>query len=183
MDSPRRSIEQYIRAKDGNRPHLLAQAFTDDATLDMVVRTGSISFPDHVEGRGAIGDVLVSRFNQTFENVYTFCLDAPLETSTETSTEAFQCRWLVAMSDKHSGEVRVGCGRYDWRFSPQSWLVGGLTITIEHMSTLPATDLPAVMDWVSRLAYPWCSVQAAMDTVPDSTKLQDVIQYLSARWG
>ncbi|WP_445571992.1 hypothetical protein [Pseudomonas sp. E102] len=177
MNSPRRSIEQYIRAKDGNRPHLLDQAFTNDATLDMVVCTGSISFPDHVEGRGAIGDVLVSRFNQTFENVYTFCLDAPPASNAET----LQCRWMVAMADKHSGEVRVGCGRYDWRFRPQSWLAEGLTITISHMKTLPADDLSVVMAWVSRLAYPWCSVDDAMDAVPDSSALKDVIQYLSVR--
>nr|BFE97003.1 hypothetical protein GCM10020185_75390 [Pseudomonas brassicacearum subsp. brassicacearum] len=67
MNTAQRSIQQYISAKDGNRPHLLDQAFTPTAILHMVVRTGSITFPDHVEGRTAIGDVLVSRFGQTFE--------------------------------------------------------------------------------------------------------------------
>ncbi|MBT2342373.1 MULTISPECIES: hypothetical protein [Pseudomonas] len=174
MNTARQSIQAYIQAKDGNRPHLLERAFVADAVLDMVVRTGAISFPDHVEGRTAIGDVLVSRFGQTFENVYTFCLGAP----PAADAEAFQCKWLVAMSDKHSGEARVGCGLYDWQFHPESKRVQRLTITLEHMKTLPASDLPRIMAWVSPLDYPWCSLDAAMREVPDVSELQDVIQYL-----
>jgi hypothetical protein len=177
MNSPQRSIEHYIRAKDGNRPHLLDQAFTPEAMLDMVVRTGSIAFPDHVEGRGAIGDVLVSWFNQAFENVYTFCLGSPPHANART----YECKWLVAMSDRHSGEVRVGCGRYDWRFSHESGLAEGFTITIEHMKTLPEAELTAVMAWVSRLEYPWCRAAAVLGGVPDSRELEDVVQYLSSR--
>jgi len=176
MNTAQRSIQQYINAKDGNRPHLLDQAFTADATLDMVVRTGSISFPGHVEGREAIGDVLVRRFGQTFENVYTFCLGTP----PPMAAKAFQCTWLVAMSDKHSGEVRVGCGMYDWQFEPESNLAEGLTITIEHMATLPATDLAPVMAWASTLDYPWCNVHAVMNGLPDAAGLQAVLQYVAA---
>ncbi|CDF96906.1 MULTISPECIES: nuclear transport factor 2 family protein [unclassified Pseudomonas] len=176
MNTAQRSIQQYINAKDGNRPHLLDQAFTADATLDMVVRTGSISFPGHVEGREAIGEVLVRRFGQTFENVYTFCLAVP----PSENAKAFQCKWLVAMSDKHSGEVRVGCGVYDWQFEPESNLAEGLTITIEHMATLPAADLAPVMTWVSMLDYPWCGVRAVMHSVPDIAGLEAVLQYLAA---
>ncbi|WP_019717036.1 hypothetical protein, partial [Pseudomonas syringae] len=104
MNTAQLSIRQYIKAKDGNRPHLLDQAFASDAVLDMVVHTGSISFPPHVEGIGPIGDVLVRRFGQTFENVYTFCIGLPPEPQART----FQCKWLVGMSDKSSGEARVG---------------------------------------------------------------------------
>ncbi|KGU83314.1 hypothetical protein E3Z27_14015 [Pseudomonas mediterranea] len=176
MNTAQRSIQQYINAKDANRPHLLDQAFTADATLDMIVRTGSISFPGHVEGREAIGDVLVRRFGQTFENVYTFCLGA----SPSENAKAFQCKWLVAMSDKHSGEVRVGCGVYDWQFEPASHRAERLTITIEHMATLPAADLAPVMAWVSALDYPWCDVRTIMDNAPDAAGLQAVLQYVAA---
>lgn len=164
MNTPRLSIQQYIQAKDGNRPHLLRQAFTPDAILDMVVHTGSISFPAHVEGREPIGEVLVRRFGQTFDNVYTFCLGCPLEAD----SPRFRCKWLVAMSDKSSGEVRVGCGLYEWQFSPGSGLVEKLTITIEHMKTLPTTDLQPIMDWVSSLDYPWCSQEEAVSNIPDT---------------
>lgn len=175
MNTAQRSIQQYILAKDGNRPHLLDQAFTPTAILDMVVRTGSITFPEHVEGRSAIGDVLVSRFSHTFENVYTFCLAVP----PPADAEAFQCKWLVAMSDKNSGEARVGCGLYDWQFDPQSRLAEGLTITIEHMKTLPATDLPMIMAWASRLEYPWCQPEAAISNVPDFGELREVVLYMA----
>ncbi|EJL03254.1 hypothetical protein PflQ2_2730 [Pseudomonas fluorescens Q2-87] len=175
MNTPRLSIQQYINAKDGNRPHLLEHAFKQDAQLDMIVRTGAISFPGHVEGRDAIGDVLVSRFGQTFENVYTFCLGAPPTAQAST----FQCKWLVAMSDKASGEARVGCGLYDWQFDPQSGLTERLTITIEHMKTLPCADLPTVMAWASQLDYPWCSAEAAVRNIPDLAELQEVVSYLA----
>ena len=174
MNTARQSIQQYIHAKDGNRPHLLGEAFTSTAILDMVVRTGSIAFPDHVESRAAIGDVLVRRFGQTFENVYTFCLAAP----PAADATAFQCKWLVAMSDKTSGEARVGCGLYDWQFNPQSRLAERLTITIEHMKTLPATDLSGIMAWASKLDYPWCRPEAVVDNVPDSDVLHDVITFV-----
>jgi len=175
MNTVQRSIQQYIHAKDSNRPHLLAQAFTQTAILDMVVRTGSIAFPAHVEGRTAIGDVLVSRFGQTFENVYTFCLAVP----PPANSGAFQCKWLVAMSDKSSGEARVGCGLYEWQFDPASRLAERLTITIEHMKILPASDLPMIMAWVSKLDYPWCRPEAIIDNAPDLGEMKEVVRYLA----
>ncbi|MGN8275818.1 hypothetical protein ACLEJQ_02110 [Pseudomonas sp. SMV71] len=175
MTTAQQAVEQYIRAKDGNRPHLLAHAFTAEAILDMVVRTGSISFPGHVEGRMAIGEVLVSRFGQAFENVYTFCVDAPPPANATT----FQCKWLVAMSDKQSGEARVGCGLYDWQFNPRSRLTEHLTITIEHMKTLPANDVPVIMAWASRLDYPWCGAEAVVGGMPDLRELREVVQFVA----
>ena len=177
MNTVQQSIQAYIKAKDGNRPHLLEQAFEAQAILDMIVRTGAISFPDHVEGRAAIGEVLVSRFAQTFENVYTFCLGPP----PAANLDRFQCPWLVAMSGKDSGEARVGCGTYDWQFDPVSKRVERLTITLEHMKTLPPDNLPAIMAWVSRLDYPWCSVEAALGDIPNLGELGDVIEYLADR--
>jgi hypothetical protein len=176
MNTAQRAIEHYILAKDGNRPHLLSWAFVPAAILDMVVRTGSISFPPHVEGVGGIGDVLVRRFGQTFENVYTFCLGPPPEAGAKT----YQCQWLVGMSDKSSGEARVGCGVYEWQFNAEAGLVERLTITIEHMKTLPASDLGSVMNWVSGLSYPWCSPQAAVSEAPDIDGIGEVLQYVAA---
>lgn len=174
MNSPQLMIQQYIKAKDSNRPHLLSQTFTPGAQLDMVVLTGSISFPAHVEGLVSISDVLVCRFGQTFENIYTFCLGCPPEPDAKT----FQCKWLVGMSDKKSGEVRTGCGLYEWQFSPESGLVERLTITIEHMKTLPATDLHTIMNWVSCVEYPWCRPDALGSTAPDIDALEELIQYV-----
>lgn len=176
MHTPADSMAAYLRAKDGNRPYLMAQAFTHDASLAMLVNTGNISFPPLSRGRDAIAEVLVRRFAQTYENVYTLCLASPPAGQVAT----FTCDWLVAMTEKASGAVRVGCGRYDWCFSPKSQLVERLAITIETMESLPSRDLGAVMDWMSSLPYPWCSAEEALKTAPALGELGKVFEYIDA---
>jgi len=173
MPTPAQSIENYILAKDGNRPHLLRQAFASDATLEMIVHTGTISFPPKVEGRDGIAEVLVRRFGQTYENVYTLCLgEQPADDAT-----THRCKWLVGMSDKASGQLRFGCGHYDWQF--HSGLATHLSITIEHMLVLPAAELLPVMDWLQQVSYPWCSDQE-MALAPPLASIQTVLDYLKA---
>jgi hypothetical protein len=174
MNSPLESIGEYIKAKDGNRPHLLGGAFTEDATLRMLVWTDSISFPPACVGRAAIADTLVRRFNQTYENIYTFCIGQ----SPEGKTDVFSCAWLVVMSEKESGAVRVGCGRYDWLFSPDDHRVRGLTITIDAMEILAPDSLADAMRWASALPYPWCTREQAVRTSPASVGMQRVMQLL-----
>ena len=70
-------ILTYILAKDGNRPHLLRQAFAEDAELKMVLNTGAINFPPIARSRDNIADILARQFGATYENIYTFCLDRP----------------------------------------------------------------------------------------------------------
>lgn len=169
-----RSIEQYILGKDGNRPDLLRRAFTNDATVEMVVNTDAISFPSTLEGLPAIGKVLSSEFNRQYENIYTFCMgEPPAAGSVEHS-----CKWLVGMSVKDTGEVRVGCGEYHWQFDSHSGRVQHLTICIEHMQVAGAGDLLPVMDWVQGLGYPWCPAQQAVASAPPLESLTAVIDYL-----
>ena len=126
MPSVQESVEIYIRAKDENRPYLMERAFAENATLEMVVNSGTISFPPISIGLQSISDVLVRRFAQTYENVHTFCLASP----PRNHEVKFSCDWLVGMSEKESRRVRVGCGRYDWLFQSQGQrLVEQLTIT------------------------------------------------------
>jgi hypothetical protein len=172
MNTPAESICTYIKAKDGNRPHLLDAAFAEDAVLQMLVRTASISFPASSVGREAIVDTLIRRFNQTYENVYTLCLGTP----PAANLEAFSCEWLVAMSEKQGGAVRIGCGRYDWSFSRTDYRVQALTITIEAMEVLPAETLLPIMKWVSALPYPWCSREEAMEASPSLSSVREVLQ-------
>jgi hypothetical protein len=174
MKTPSASIAAYLHAKDGNRPHLLAQAFTDDALLQVTVHTGAISFPPVSRGRDAIGEVLVRHFGQSYENVYTFCLGLP----PEADAQVFCCDWLVAMTEKDSRAVRVGCGRYDWCFSPPSYLAESLSITIASMQTLPASHTDEVMDWVAGLPYPWCPASTALRGAPDIQHLAPVLGYI-----
>lgn len=177
MRTPSNSILAYIHAKDGNRPHLLARAFTADATLAMTVNNASIAFPPATAGRENIADLLVRRFGQVYENIYTFCLAVP----PKNQESEFSCDWLVAMTEKESRSVRVGCGRYDWRFAEESHLAQHLTITIEVMQTLPAEVLDDVMQWVSVLPYPWCSADAVRNAAPAIEGLDKVLAYISAK--
>ncbi|MEP6872109.1 MAG: hypothetical protein ABI939_09725, partial [Anaerolineaceae bacterium] len=163
MHSAQEAVEIYIRAKDENRPYLMERAFAENAKLEMVVRSGTIAFPPVSIGLQTISDVLVRRFAQTYENVQTFCLSTP----PPDDQPSFSCYWLVGMSEKDSRSVRVGCGRYDWQFQSQGqWLVDRLAITIERMESLPPSYLASVMNWLSRLPYPWCAARIALAGIP-----------------
>lgn len=175
MPTPADSITTYILAKDGNRPHRLADAFTPDATLTMRVKTDAISFPSLTNGREAISQTLVRSFNQTYENVYTLCLDEP----PAEGSVSYTCRWLVAMSEKDGGAVRVGCGRYEWLFEPGDGRARALKIAIEAMEVLPAETLTPVMAWVAGLPYPWCPAQTAINRAPDIQGVQRVLHALN----
>lgn len=173
---PHDLISGYVRAKDHNRPYAMSQVFARDARLEMIVHTGTISFPALTEGNDAIADVLARRFAQSYENVHTFCVATP----PEGDARHYSCRWLVVMSEKESRAPRMGCGRYDWTFRPgAAMLVGKLTITIDQMHTLPADRLAALMDWVTPLPYPWCPVAALSVEVPAIDELQSVMAYLA----
>ena len=176
MQTPRQSIANYLRAKDENRPYLMRQAFAPAATLMMVVKAGTISFPPAAQGIETITDVLVRRFGQTFENVRTLCLGAP---PADDDTR-FACNWIVGMSEKENGTVRVGCGRYDWSFQPQSpRLADQLTITIEAMQVLPPDSLLPIMEWLSMLPLPWCPVQTLLGKLPQLDGLEPVNRCVS----
>ena len=114
------------------------------------------------------------RFNQTYENIYTFCIGVP----PAAGVESFLCEWLVAMSEKQGGAVRVGCGRYDWSFARTEHKVKALAITIEVMKILPPDALAPVMNWLSALPYPWCSHQAAAEAPPNIPGVSRVLQAL-----
>lgn len=175
MHTPVRAIEAYLLAKDANRPHLMEQAFTADATLRMEVRSGAIAFPPLSSGREAIAEVLVRRFGQTYENVYTFCLAPP----PAPGTASFNCGWLVAMSDKQDRGVRIGCGGYGWRFDAASGLVRELSIRIDAMVPLSPAALPAVMRWVTCLPSPWCDVRQVFSSAPALDGLAPVLDRLA----
>lgn len=174
MQTPERILHSYVTAKDGNRPHLLRKVFEENASLEMVVKTESIAFPATAHGLAAIADVLVRDFGRTYENVYTFYMQAPPQ-----DAKTFSCDWLVGMSDKATGAVRIGCGRYDWRFSshdPQR--ADRLRITIETMQSLSAESADIALDWLSSLPYPWCSVEQTAASAPTIASLEPALHYL-----
>lgn len=172
--TPESILRTYFRAKDENRPHLLDRVFSPDATLDVRNASASIAFPAETVGRDAIADVLVRRFGQIHENVYSFCMGRPPD-----AAAAFRCDWLVCMSEKDSKCVRVGCGRYDWQFqAAPPHLASRLTITIEAMLVLPPPLWESISSWLGELNYPWSSAGAVAAAAPGIGMLAPVLRYL-----
>jgi SnoaL-like domain len=149
--SPEQLLRTYFHAKDGNRPHLLADVFASDARLEVDDRSGQLGFPGVTVGLDGITDVLVRRFNLAYENIRSYYMDRP-----KRAAEAYSCDWLVGMTETGSRNVRVGCGRYDWSFADQPDLrVTGLVITIEQMVVLAPACATDVMRSLRLLDYPW----------------------------
>lgn len=168
-------LRTYFRAKDENRPHLLAGVFSLDAKLEVRNRASEIAFPAFTEGRAAIADVLVGNFGQTYENVYSFYMARPAP-----DTQTFKCDWLVVMSEKNSKTVRVGCGQYDWTFEAASTgLATNLVITIEAMQVLPPESLESTYQWMAKLEYPWSSAVEVEVTAPPVEPYAQVVRYLT----
>lgn len=168
-------LRDYFHAKDENRPHFMARAFANHAVLKMALRTQAIAFPPESHGLAAITDTLVRKFGQTYENVYTFYLSRP---AAGARLPDYHCDWIVGMTEKATGAVRVGCGRYDWTFQPDPYRATDLTITIETMVTLPSVDAPAVFGWLLALDYPWTNAARVVASAPPLEALAPVVHYL-----
>ncbi|MCY1519912.1 hypothetical protein D9M68_546760 [compost metagenome] len=168
-------LRDYFHAKDENRPHYMARAFAPDAVLKMALRTQAIAFPPESHGLAAIADTLVRKFGQTYENVYTFYLSRP---EPGVRLPGYQCDWIVGMTEKATGNVRVGCGRYDWEFQKEPYRASSLVITIETMVSLPAADAEAVFGWLLALDYPWTNAARVVASAPPLEALAPVVHYL-----
>lgn len=168
-------LRDYFHAKDENRPHYMARAFAPDAVLKMALRTQAIAFPPESHGLAAITDTLVRKFGQTYDNVYTFYLSRP---DADARLSEYHCDWLVGMTEKATGNVRVGCGRYDWEFQPDPYRAKRLTITIETMVSLPPANSAAVFGWLLALDYPWTSAARVVAGAPPLEDLAPVVHYL-----
>ncbi len=177
-------LHTYFRAKDGNRPHLLDRVFTPDARLEVDNRSAAIAFPAVTIGRSGIADVLVRQFGRTYENVYSFYLRKPAA-----DAMAFSCDWLVGMTEKDTGDVRAGCGRYDWVLAdvelPSEKSVAverratSLRIHIAAMQVLAPSLLEPVIGWLRALDYPWTTPGSIAATAPAIRELDPVLAYLS----
>jgi hypothetical protein len=175
MSSSLEAVSTYFHAKDGNRPFLMRRAFAEDAQLEMRVKTDAISFPGTASGLPELEEVLVRRIATDFENVHSFGLRQPMETD----RRHFTCPWLVAMSARSDGALRIGSGLYDWQFSSDArCLAERLVITIDVMEVLPASELGNIMSWITALPYPWCQPGQALQSMPRLDALAPVRRYL-----
>ncbi|MBR0815733.1 hypothetical protein JQ544_29665 [Bradyrhizobium diazoefficiens] len=171
------ALSTYILAKDTNRPQLMKDAFASDCELKMTVKTDAISFPSSAKGLDEVTQVLVTSFGDQYQNVRTFCLSRP----SADYLPHFQCDWLVGMSARQGGAIRVGCGRYNWHFSSgDNRRVSKLAIDIEVMCVLPAETSEPIMRWLGALPYPWCSNQQAYRTIPAIDALRPIKSFLGS---
>jgi|SRR6266496_2583820 len=155
-------LRAYFHAKDENRPHLLENVFSRDARLEIRNRSEQINFPAVTVGLDEIADVLVRRFNQAYENIYSFYLDRPSSTD-----DVFSCDWVVGMTEKESRSIRVGCGGYEWTFQREPVLrATQLIITIEAMLVLDPAVSTKVIRWLMELDYPWTSAADVTRSLP-----------------
>ncbi|MGY3533519.1 hypothetical protein [Bradyrhizobium sp. USDA 4452] len=169
------AISTYIAAKDRNLPLLMKRAFVPDCELQMQLLTDAISFPSSAHGLENVTDVLVRSFGLQYDNVRTFCLSRPAVDR----TPRFQCDWLVGMSNRSDGGVRVGCGEYTWDFDAAGdGRVKRLFIKIELMCVLPASYQAPVLQWLSLVPYPWSSCSEAWAGLPSIDALTPIAQFL-----
>lgn len=169
------AISTYILAKDRNRPQLMKEAFAEDCKLEMAVKTDAISFPSSANGLEEVTQILVTNFGDQYENVRTFCLSRP----DLNYLAHFRCDWLVGMSAKQGGTIRVGCGRYNWHFSSgEDNRVRKLAIDIEVMCVLPVETSEPILRWFACLPYPWCSSIQAHESVPAIEALRPIRDFL-----
>lgn len=169
------AISTYILAKDGNRPQLMTRAFAENCELEMAVKTDAISFPSSAKGLAQITEVLVTGFGDQYENVRTFCLSRP----SADLLPHFRCDWLVGMSARQGGAVRVGCGHYGWYFAAaDDGRVTKLVIDIEVMCVLPVAASEPIMQWLAALPYPWCSNIQARARIPAIDALRPIERFL-----
>lgn len=164
----------YLRAKDGNRPHLLENVFTPDAYLEIKNASASITFPAVTRGREEIAEVLVRQFGRTYENVYSFYLTKPQAEVTQ-----FKCAWLVGMTDKQSKEVRVGYGTYEWSlvYEPLPRATA-LVIDIYVMEVFDPSAQPQILAWLEQLSYPWATATSVLSSAPALEGLSPVLNAL-----
>lgn len=175
MQTPSDTIEMYLLAKDGNRPHLIERAFAGGALLRTDVRQADMVVEPVAHGRDAIAETLVRRLGRVYENVYSFCLAAP----PDPLCAEFHCPWLVAMTEKDSRVVRLGCGQYHWRFAPGTRLAQELRIVVNSMQTLPPSDIHVVMPWIASLSRPWCLLETAAAAAPPVPAVRAVLEALT----
>ena len=174
--TPEAVLRMYFRAKDGNRPPLLEKVFTPSAELIIRNRSTNIAFPAVTHGRPAIAEVLVRSFALSYENIYSFYLERPTA-----GVREFTCAWLVGMSERSSGSVRVGCGTYAWAFEPHApRLANRLAITIAAMQVLPHSEFEPVFAWLRSLHYPWSSAASVLQDIPAIELLSPIADFLSA---
>jgi len=174
------ALNRYIDGKDNNRPAVLKALYCSDAVLAFSLDDQSMSFPTRVEGAQEIAKVLSGDFNQRYQRVKTWYLTQPVADGTDQVTEQ---PWLVMMQEKASGDIRIGCGFYNWRFETNCnpLQVSAHHIHIHTMLSFPSTRESWLIELQQSLAYPWSSVDLVEAQIAPYSELDSIVRYLTQR--
>ncbi len=148
-------LNQYIEAKDNNRPAIIDTAFAHDAWLTISLDTYAISFPSRTEGAPAIARTLVSDFARTFDRCRTYYISD----SQSWHDGAMTVPWLVAMRETVAGKLRVGRGYYRLGFftADGQSRIASFHIHIDRMDVLDDPGAQALAALHDALPYPCLS--------------------------
>lgn len=144
-------LNQYIEAKDNNRPAIIDAAFARDAWLTISLDTDAISFPSRTEGAQAIARTLVSDFARTFDRCRTYYVGD----RQSWQDGAMTLPWLVAMRETAAGKLRVGRGYYRLGFTADDpTRIASLHIHIDRMDVIDDPGAQALAALHDVLPYP-----------------------------
>lgn len=172
-------LEKYILGKDTNRPTILEEIYSSDATVHFTIVPSTISFPAFIIGNREIAKVLSADFNERYDNVKTYYLSPPDLVAEDHAI--YHQGWLVMMREKETGILKFGSGYYSWFFkqAPSGmWQINKHEITIGVMLDLPGSSLTFLQDSVEQLSYPWASREKAVEIFQKNTELQNLTTYL-----
>ncbi|WP_322073473.1 nuclear transport factor 2 family protein [Burkholderia cepacia] len=178
--SVRALLECYLRAKDLNRPALIADCFAADAELSFSLANDDIDFPQRVTGAAAIARTLVEEFGERFERCRTYYVCTEPEVDPHGVS---RMSWLVAMRQKDNGALRIGHGTYRWQFTPDSEggaRIAALHIHIARMDTIDdpkSTKLDALH---AAFGYPWLPAHAFARGLTDVAAAQPEWAFLAS---
>ncbi|MEN2468653.1 nuclear transport factor 2 family protein [Burkholderia sp. GS2Y] len=173
-------LECYLRAKDQNRPALIADCFAADAELSFSLANDDIDFPPRVAGAAAIARTLVEEFGERFERCRTYYL------CTEPAVDAHGVStmpWLVVMRQKDNGALRIGHGAYRWQFSCDGEDVARIAALHIHIARMDTIDDPRSikLDVLhASFGYPWLPAHAFARGLADVAATQPDWAFLAA---
>jgi hypothetical protein len=149
--SPEHVLRAYFHAKDEDRPHLLDGVFSIDARLDIRNPSEQISFPAVTVGLAGIADVLVRRFNQAYENVYSRTVAFTSPTYPVSAWSGTKVRW------KPTWQVS-SCGI--------RWALFGVPVLC---------DRPWPMREVRECQLPWCTTGGSGSEAASNVRFDSLV--------
>lgn len=170
-----RVLTEYLAAKDEQRPHLMKQVFSDDAVFESRFEFDT-DFP--TDGPSVGQKAVIDAFRglgAMMENIYTVCT----VDSVDDAETTMSCGWLVGMSERATGRVRVAWGDYRWTFDHHGTRATELIVTMKHMAFIEPEQLDAVMVWLRHLPSPWVSAEQLVGDAPAFDELAPMGRYFA----